>query len=209
MKVRALVVAAVVAVSIVGPLASPVHAATSQGCSGSITSADDQGATLQKLIVPGPGATPAHPFPLYWGVPLTWTGQTTQPVTNGTWRVTVEHPSWLFAVGEFVVGHSDGLSDTFDSGQGGTSFTNTVTPSSVEPLTLPGAFDVHFTVTGTGGVDCTVQMSVRVLDNPLRNPLWWLALLLIIAGGVMLFMLGFGKLIRPEYVRTGEREGGR
>jgi hypothetical protein len=212
MRVRALVVAAMVAVSAVataGPLATPAQAVSSRGCSGSLSSVRGLGAPLEKLTVPGLGGTDASPFRLYWGAPLTWTGQTDQAVTTGTWRVTVQHPSWLFALGEFVVGHRDGLAGTFDSGQGGTSFTNSFTPSSVEPVTLPGRYDVDIDVTGTGGVACTVTMSVQVMDSPLRNPLWWFAFLLIIAGLVMLFVLGLSKLTRPEYVRTGEREGGR
>jgi hypothetical protein len=209
MKVRGLGAAAVAAVSMIGLLASPAGAATSQGCSGSISSVDSQGAPLEKISVPGPRGSNADPFQLYWGLPLTWTGESTQAVTSGTWRVRVQHPSWLFGLGELVLGHTDGLAGTFDSGQGGTSFANSFTPSSVEPVALPGKYDVDFTVTGRGGVDCTVAMSVRVMDSPLRNPLWWLAFLLILAGLVMLLVLGLSKLTRPEYVRTSEQEGGR
>ncbi len=207
MKVpRALVLVAIVTVSLVGPMASPARAATSQGCFGSISSVDDQGAPLDKVTVPGPAGTSASPFRLYWGEPLAWTGQTHQPVTSGTWRLTVQDPSWLFALGELVVGHTGGLAGTFDSGQGGSSFSNSFTPSSIEPVTLPGKYDVGFTVTGNGAVECTVAMSVRVMDSPLRNPLFWLAFILIIAGLVMLFVVGISKLTRPDYVRTGEGE---
>jgi hypothetical protein len=206
MKLRRVVLGVVATWSLVGLLASPARAATSQGCSGTISSVAAQGAPLDKLAVPGSGATDASPFRLYWGLPLTWTGQTAQPVTIGTWRVTVQHPSWLFALGEFVLGHTDGVAGTFDSGQGGTSFTNSFAPSSVEAFTLPGKYDVGFNVTGEGGVHCTATMSVRVMDNPFRNPLWWLALILIVAGVVMLLVLGVSKLTRPQYVRTSERD---
>ena len=128
MKVRGLGAAAVIVVSMVGPLAPPAGAATSQGCSGSISSVDSQGAPLEKISVPGPGGSNANPFQLYWGLPLTWTGQSTQAVTSGTWRVKVQHPSWLFGLGELVLGHKDGLAGTFDSAQGGTSFTRFVHP---------------------------------------------------------------------------------
>jgi hypothetical protein len=206
MKMRAPVLVAGVTLSMIGLLASPARAATSQGCSGSISSVTPQGAPLEKVTVPGPGATKASPFQLYWGLPLTWTAQTSQPVTSGTWRVTVQHPSWLFALGELVLGHTNGVAGTFDGGQGGNSFTNSFIPSSVEPFTFPGKFDTSFTVTGQGGVDCTVTMSVRVMDNPLRNPLWWLAAILIVAGVVMLLVLGISKMTRPEYTRTSERD---
>src|ERR1700680_2788554 len=120
-KVLALVLVAIVTLLLVGPLASPALAATSQGCSGSISSVGDQGAPPDKVAVPGPGGTNASPLRLYWAEPVNWPGQTPQPVTSGTWRLTVQNPSWLFAFGELVTGHTDGLNGTFDSGQGGTS----------------------------------------------------------------------------------------
>jgi hypothetical protein len=204
MKVLALVLGVVVTVLLVGSLASPAVAATSQGCSGSISSVGSQDASPDKVAVPGPTGTNASPFQLYWAEPVSWTGQTSQPVTTGTWRLTVQNPSWLFALGELVTGHTDGLTGTFDSGQGGTSFTNSFTPSSIEPFTLPGKYEVGFTVTGSGGVECTGAISVRVMDSPGRNPLWWLALILIIVGVVMVFVFGISKLTRPVRVRPGE-----
>jgi hypothetical protein len=206
MKVLALALVAIVTLLLVGPLASPALAATSQGCSGTISSVGSQDAPPDKVTVPGPSGTNASPFQLYWAEPVTWAGQTSQPVTGGTWQLTVENPSWLFALGELVTGHTDGLKGTFDSGQGGTTFTNSFTPSSIEPFTLPGKYEVGFTVTGSGGVECTGAISVRVLDSPGRNPLWWLALILIIVGLVMLFVFGISKLTRPVRVRPTEWE---
>ena len=203
MKVPALVLVAIVTLLLVGPLASPAVAATSQGCSGSISSVGNQGSP-DKVAVPGPSGTNANPFELYWAEPVSWTGQTPQAVTSGTWQLTVQDPSWLFALGELVTGHTDGLKGTFDSGQGGTSFTNSFTPSSIEPFTLPGKYEVGFTVTGNGGVECTGAISVRVMDSPGRNPLWWLALILIIVGLLMLFVFGISKLTRPVRVRPSE-----
>jgi hypothetical protein len=192
---RALVLAAAVSVLLVGPLALPAHAATSQGCSGSVTSA------LDKVTVPGPSGSNAKPFLLYWGEPVDWTGQTDQALTNGTWHLTVQNPSWLFALGEFLTGHTHGVDGTFDSGQGGTSFLNSFTPSSIEPLTLPGRYVVSFAVTGEGGADCTGIISVRVMDGPIHNPLWWLAFILLMAGLVMLFVFGISKLTSPVSAR--------
>jgi hypothetical protein len=191
----ALVLAGTIAALLVGPLALPAHAATSQGCSGSVSSA------LDKITVPGPNGTNATPFLFYWGQPVSWTGQTDQPVANGTWRLIVQNPSWLFALGELVTGHAHGLGGTFDSGQGGTTFLNSFTPSSMEPVTLPGKYVISFAVTGQQGVTCAGTISVRVMDGPVHNPLWWLAFLLIIAGLVMLFVLGIAKLTRPASSR--------
>jgi hypothetical protein len=191
---------------LVGQWATPAHAATSLGCSGSITSVDDKGVPLDTVGVPGPTGTTTSPFKLYWAAPVTWTGQTAQPIASGTWRLTVGSPSVLFALGELLTGHIHGLTGTFNSGAPGTSFTNTFTPSSIEPVTLPGLYKVGFTVTGNGGVACTGVLSVRVMDPPGHNPLWWLAFLLIIAGLVMLVVFGVSKWTRPAYVGASGRE---
>ena len=200
-RVRALVLVTIASALLVGPLASPAHAATSQGCSGTISSVNSQGAPDQ-VTVPGPDGTNANPFELYWAEPVSWTGQTYQGVTSGTWRLTVQNPSVLFALGELVAGHIHGLTGTFSSGQGGTTFTNSFTPSAIEPVTLPGKYEVGFSITGTGGVKCTGTISVRVMDSPGRNPLWWLAFLLIIGGLAMLLVFGVSKLTRPVRRRT-------
>lgn len=206
MKVRAFALVATVTVLLGGPLAAPAQAATSQGCAGSIQSTDSQNLSLDKVAVPGPGGTNANPFQLYWADPVTWTGQTYAPLTDGTWRLTVHNASWLFALGEVVTGHLHGLVGTFN-GQGGTSFSNSFIPSSNEPVTLPGEYEIGFTVTGNGGAICTGTISVRVMDPPGHNPFWWLALILIIAGLVMLFVFGISKGTRPVSVRTNDRGG--
>jgi len=205
MKVRALALLATATVLLVGPMASTAHAATSQGCAGSISSPGSQNPALDKIAVPGPGGTNANPFQLYWSDPVTWAGQTPAAVTDGTWRLTVHNASWLFALGELVTGHIHGLSGTFTSGQGGTTFTNSFTPSSIEPVTLPGKYAVGFAVTGNGGVECTGTLSVRVMDPPGHNPFWWLAFLLLVAGAIMLFVFGISKWTRPSVVRTNDR----
>ncbi len=205
MKVRALALVAIATALLWGPLATPADAATSQGCVGSIYSSSSQNPSLDKITVPGSGGTNADPFQLYWADPVAWTGQTYAPMTDGTWRLTVHNASWLFVLGELVTGHLHGLTGTFNSGQGDTSFTNSFTPSSIEPVTLPGKYEIGFTVTGNGGVNCTGTISVRVLDPPGHNPLWWLALILIIAGLVMLFVFGISKWTRPVRVRTNDQ----
>lgn len=118
MKAWALALVATVTVLLVGPMAGTAHATTSQGCVGSISSAGSQNPSVDNITVPGPGGTNANPFQLYWADPVTWAGQTSVPVTDGTWRLTVHDASWLFALGELVTGHLHGLSGTFTSGRG-------------------------------------------------------------------------------------------
>jgi len=205
MKMRAPVLVATIAVLLTGPLASPARAATSQGCTGSLSSVDDKGAALDTVSVPGPQGTDSRPFELFWAAPVTWTGQTTQPITTGTWRLSVEQPSVLFALGELVTGHVHGLSGSFATGGTVNSFTNTFTPSNIEPVTLPGLYKVDITVHGAGGATCTAVVSVRVMDPPGRNPLWWLALLLMIAGLVLFVVFGVTKWTRPAVVGPTQR----
>jgi len=204
MKARALALAAAVTVMLVGPLAGSAHAATSQGCSGSISAVDSQNIP-DTVALPGPGGTDANPLQIYWAEPVSWTGQTFSAMAGGTWRLTVHNASWPFALGELVTGHIHGLTGTFSSDQGGTSFTNSFTPSSIEPVTLPGRYDVGFTVIGTGGATCTLTLAVRVMDPPGHNPFWWLALILIVSGLVVLFAFGVSKWTRPVIVRTNEQ----
>jgi hypothetical protein len=206
MKARALPGLLVLSLLLVVLSASPAHGASGQGCSGTVSSAGAQGVSLDTVTVPGPRGTNTDPFRILWGEPVTWTGQTAQPMTTGTWQLSVDHPSWLFALGEFIAGHPHGLSGTFDSGQGGTTFTNSFTPSSIEPVTLPGTYKIAFTVTGSGGARCAGTMVVRVLDSPFRNPFFWLASLLAAAGLTMLFAFGVTKLTRPVIIRAGDRE---
>lgn len=205
MRVRVLLLTAMVTALLAGPLAAPAQAATSQGCTGTLYAG---GLSPDTITVPGPGGTNANPFRLYWAEPVSWTAQTDAPMTDGTWRLTVQHASWLFALGELVTGNIHGVTGTFNSGQGGTSFRNSFTPSAIEPVTLPGTYEVAFTVTGGSAVACTGTLSVRVMDPPGHNPFWWLALLLIIAGLVMLVVFGISKLTRPVAVRT-DKKGGR
>ena len=119
MTVRALPGLLALPLLVLGLLAGPAGAATSQNCSGALSSVDGKGATVGSVTVPGPGGTEAQPFRLLWGDPVTWTAQTAQPVTSGTWHLTVDDPSWLFAVGQTLAWHPHGLSGTFASGQGG------------------------------------------------------------------------------------------
>jgi hypothetical protein len=207
MKVRVLVLTATLTVLLVGLLAAPAQAATSQGCVGTLTAEGPSVGTVavSTVAVPGPSGTNANPFQLYWAEPVSWTAQTYAPMTDGTWRLTVQNSSWLFALGELVTGHIRGLTGTFSSAEGGTTFSNSFTPSAIEPVTLPGRYEIGFTVTGSGGAKCTGTISVRVMDPPGHNPFWWLALLLIIAGLVLLAVYGVSKLTRPVVVRADDQ----
>ena len=204
MKVRALAAVVVLTTVLLGLTAAPAQAATSQGCSGSISAVNGQGDPIDTLTLPSTGGTPTSPFRFLWGEPISWTGQTTEPVTTGSWHISVEHPSWLFELGQLMTGHHHGLTGTFTAGTGATTYTSSFTPSAVEGVTLPGRFDVAFAVTGAGGVQCTATLSVQVLDSPFRNPLFWLSVLLVAAGLVLLFFFGFLKVARPVYVRGNE-----
>jgi len=206
MRLRVLPGAVVVAALAVCLSASPAQAATSQGCSGSLASSGPADATVDQVAVPGAAGTAARPFRLLWGEPVTWSGTSDQPVTTGTWQLTVQHPSWLFDLGELLTGHQHGLTGSFTSGAGATQFTNSFTASDTEPVTLPGRYDVAFAVTGSGGVQCTGTLAVEVVDSPFRNPIFWLAFLLTVAGLVMLYFFGVTKLTRPVYVRPEQRE---
>jgi hypothetical protein len=197
MTVRALWLIPAALVFLVGPLAVPAHAANSVGCSGSASSFNDQGAPIDKVSVPGAGGTQSLPFRIMWNGDVAWQGQTDQTITSGTWRVSVQNASWLFALGELVSGHAHGSSGAFTNDQGQATWGNSFTPSTNEPVKLPGTYEVDFTVSGNGGAQCSGALWVRVVDSPGRTPLWWLSLALIVAALIMFFVFGVSKLTRP------------
>src|SRR5664280_1333165 len=122
MSMRALWLIPAALVFLVGPLAVPAYAANSVGCSGSASSFNDQGAPLDKVSVPGARGTQSLPFRSMWNGDIAWQGQTDQTITSGTWRVSVQNASWLFALGELVSGHAHGLSGAFTNDQGQASW---------------------------------------------------------------------------------------
>ena len=69
MPVRALPGLRALPLLVLGLLAGPAGAATSQNCSGALSSVDGKGATVGSVTVPGPGGTEAQPFRLLWGDP--------------------------------------------------------------------------------------------------------------------------------------------
>ena len=191
-------------VFLVGPLAVPGYAANSVGCSGSATSVSDKGVPLDKVSVPGAGGTQSLPFRIMWNGEVTWQGQTDQAITSGTWRLSVQNASWLFALGELVSGHAHGLSGAFTNEQSQASWGNSFTPSTNEPVKLPGTYEVGFTVSGNGGAQCSGTLWVKVVDSPGRTPLWWLSLVLIVAALIMFYAFGISKWTRPILTSTGE-----
>ena len=204
MRLRACLLALAVATFLVGPLASPAYAATSAGCAGVLTSYRPDGTPLDKVAIPSSEGTDARPFQLMWAGSTTWQGQLDQTTTDGTWRVSVQDPSWLFAFGELVTGHVHGLSGTFANEPGDSPLSSLFVPNTIEPVALPGTYQVGITVTGNGGANCTGALSVSVVDSPGRTPMWWLAFVLVIAGLAMFFVFGLSKWTKPVRIRTDE-----
>jgi len=201
---RALLLIPAALVFLIGPLAVPGYAANSAGCSGSASSVGNHGVPLDKVSVPGAGGTQSLPFRIMWNSDVSWQGQTDQAITSGTWRVSVQNAAWLFALGELVSGHVHGVSGTFANEQSQTSWGNTFSPSPIEPVKLPGTYEVGLTVSGDGGAQCSGTLWVKVVDSPARSPLWWLSLVLIVAALIMFFVFGVSKWTKPNLGRTGE-----
>lgn len=70
----------------------------------------NRGMPLDKFSAPGSGGTEAQPFQIMCNGNIEWTGQTDEPIKNGTWQVNVRSPSWLFKLGELAIGHPTGMS---------------------------------------------------------------------------------------------------
>jgi hypothetical protein len=204
MRVRAVLLLLTAAAFAVGPLASPAYAATSVGCAGTLTSVNPDNTPLDRVAIPSSGGTDARPFQIMWAGTTTWQGELGQTTAEGIWRVTVEKPSWLFALGELATSHLHGISGTFVTEPGNTTLSGIFVPNTIEPVALPGDYQVGISVAGSGGISCVGTVSVRVLDSPGRTPMWWLAFLLVIAGLAMFFVFGLSKWTKPIRTRPDE-----
>lgn len=70
-------------------ISAVAQAAEADGCSGSVTSYDDDGAVLGTMSAPGAGATREDPLPIDLGGSVDWEGSTDTVITDASWWLTV------------------------------------------------------------------------------------------------------------------------
>jgi hypothetical protein len=151
---------------------SAASAAEADGCSGSFTSKDASGATIDTASAPGAGATQSSPFQIDANGTVDWSGSTDAVIKNGTWSVTVA-----------------GLplrSGSFENAAGESSRSGTQDLSLLPAWALQGAMaiPVSGTITGTGG-SCTASGWITVAGSPTSSPIFFAGAGLGLVGLIM------------------------
>jgi len=181
-----LVAAAAVAAAMVALPASAATAAEAQGCSGAAVSKDAAGNVLGAAEAPGRGATQDSPLPVDLNGSIGWKGSTDAPISNGTWSVT--------AMGLPI------LSGTVDNKEGVTSAEGEQSLSSFAPLAwaLKGRMliPVSGQISGTGGT-CTASGFITGTGSALGSPLFWLGVVLTVAGLLLVVSVVRGTTAVP------------
>jgi len=170
---RLLTLAGAVAAVIAFPAAA--SAAEADGCSGSFTSKDASGVTIDTASAPGDGATQASPFQVDRAGTVEWSGATDAVLTDATWSVTV--------------GGLPFRSGTFANADG------EATRSGVQDLAgLPGpatwalqgdmVIPVTGTIAGTGG-SCDASGWIIGTGSPTSSPIFFIGAGLGLVGVLM------------------------
>lgn len=169
-------------------------AAEADGCSGSFTSKDAAGSTIDTAKAPGAGGTQADPFQIDPSGTVQWAGGTDSVIKDGKWSVTVA-----------------GLplrSGSFDNADGETSRDGTQDLSELPgPATwaLQGAMviPVSGTITGTGG-SCEASGWISGTGSPTSSPIFFAG-----AGlGLIGLLMGSAVFAGTKVVAGGAVAGG-
>lgn len=144
-------------------------------CTLALTSLDANGATIDTATVGATDATQENPFIVDWDGKVQWAG------TMGP--LVIKDHSWSVLVYNIPTPQSGG-----DANEGGdTDGDGTVQVSENLPFRFAGLFYVSGTISGTGG-SCAGSGWVKVSGDPLGTIPFWLAVLLIALGLLMLSM---------------------
>jgi len=109
-----------------------------------------------------------------------WNGSTTRIISNGKWTV------YIFPLD---------FSGKVTNSSGKTSDSGTRVIKHDIPVNIPGLAYVKVTISGQGGATCTAGAWIKFTGSPTSSPLWWVALMLLIFGGIagaLLLLIVFG-----------------
>lgn len=179
----------VVAGAVVAVFAFPsaASAAEADGCSGSFTSHDASGGTIDTARAPGAGATQGDPLRIDPAGSVTWEGATNAVIKDGTWSVTVA--GLPFRSGSFK--NTDGAT----SRAGTQDFSQLPGPAK---WALRGAMviPVSGTISGSGG-SCEVSGYITGTGSATSSPIFF--------GGAGLGLIG---LLMAAKVFAGTKVAG-
>ena len=177
-RTRILAVTGAVAAVIAFPTAA--SAAEADGCSGSFTSTDATGATLDTASAPGTGGTQADPFQIDPAGTVQWGGSTAAVIKDATWSVTIA--GLPFRSGEFA---NDNDETTRDGVESLAELPGPATWALQGAMVIP----VTGTITGTGG-SCEASGFVTGTGSPTSSPIFFigsgLGLVGLLMGGAVL-----------------------
>lgn len=169
--------------ALLGIAAAPASGVSATGCSGKASSTAKDGAVLDEITGPGSRGTRSEPFVVDHDGTVTWSGETSSAIKDGTWNV----KAWPTSISGRI-GNAAGIT----------------TKSGVDKVKdrlkvkLPGLYFVKVSLKGSDGASCVAQGWVKIKGNPVFTPVWIAALVSILfglAGWVALLkrLLGTGR----------------
>lgn len=155
----------VVAGAVVAVFAFPGAASATEadGCSGSFTSQDASGGTIDTASAPGAGATQGDPFQIDPAGRVTWKGGTDGVIKDGTWSVTVA--GLPFRSGSFK--NTDG-----ETARAGTQDLSELPGPATWALRGAMVIPVSGTISGSGG-SCEVSGYITGTGSATSSPIFF------------------------------------
>lgn len=165
------------------------QAAEADGCSGSVTSYDEDGAVLGSMSAPGSGGTQSDPLPIDLGGSVDWEGSTDSVITDANWWLTVAG----IRVGGGPAENADG--ETSRSGsQDLPDLLGSVSWLLSDSMAIPVAGEF----TGKGGT-CTGSAWITGTGSPTSSPLLYAG-----AGlGLIGLLMGVGVFVGTKAAAVG------
>ncbi len=144
-------------------------------CTLTLTSLDANGTQLDTATAGGDDSTQADPFIVDFDGSVAWAGTMgSQVIKDHKWSVSVFNIPTPLAGGDPNAG-------------GDTDGDGTVQVGENLPFELVGLFYVSGSIAGTGG-DCAGSGWMKLNGDPVGSVLFWIFLVLVVLGALMLFM---------------------
>lgn len=158
-------------------LATNAHAATSNGCVGTVATYDEAGNLVDRASAPGSGGTQADPLMVDPSGRIDWSGRTPRPITNGTWNVST---SAISRSGNFA------NLDKKMAKSGSADLGSQIWALPLRIMLTGGAvFRVDAQLVGAGGT-CAATLFITGTGSPTGSPMWITALILLFFGMALL-----------------------
>ena len=182
-KLRYITTVVVGTLAFLSVAAVPASGVTATGCSGKASSTVKDGTVLDEVSAPGSGGTRSDPFVVDHDGTVTWSGETSSVIKNGTWIVKAWPTSISGRIGnESAITTKSGVDKVKDRLK----------------VKLPGLYFVKVSLKGSDGASCVAQGWVKINGKPAFTPVWIAALVSILLGlggwvALLKRLLGFGR----------------